>query len=146
MPFSLGQTADSNQIECPRCGEIFHFDVSRCPNCGLNLYEPNSDFEPFEQPDKSSSRKNKTSIFSKLKLRWRQLTGQNYTAEEVFGASLDQAFLFNDLLQRVGGDHQTANRLVNYEEKQNPKFTRRQCIQAAIDRLEHDQRTNKKIN
>ncbi len=142
MPFSLGQTAQPNEIECPRCGEIFHFDTSRCPKCGLNLYEPDPQDDSFEQPEAESSQQNKNSLFSRLKFRWKQLIGQNYTAEEVFGASLDQAFLFNQLLQSVDGDHPTANRLIDYERKQNPKATRSQCIQAAIERLEHDQRSN----
>jgi predicted amidophosphoribosyltransferase len=143
MPFSLGQTADTNEIECPRCGEIFHFEYSRCPNCGLNLYEPNSEFEPFEKTEPNSIPSNKLRFFSRLKNYWKQVTGQKFTAEEVFGASLDQAFLFNDLLQRVGGDHQTANRLIQYEYSQKPKATRRQCIQSAIDSLAKDQRSNK---
>lgn len=146
MPFSLGKTADSNEIECPRCGEIFHFDLSRCPNCGLNLYEPASEFEPFEKSPKSSLPTNKPGFFSRLKNQWKQLIGQKYTAEEVFGASLDQAFLFNDLLQRVAGDHKIANRLIDYERSQKPKATRAQCIQSAIGRLEKDQRSNKQIS
>ncbi|MAT45585.1 MAG: hypothetical protein CL609_24915 [Anaerolineaceae bacterium] len=143
MPFSLGETADMNEIECPRCGEIFHFDYSRCPNCGLNLYEPNSEFEPLEKIESNFLSPKKLSFFSRLKNYLKQITGQKYTAEEVFGASLDQAFLFNDLLQRVGGDRQTVNRLIQYEYSLKPKATRRQCIQSAIERLEQDQRSNK---
>jgi hypothetical protein len=27
-----------SEIECPRCGEIFYYELNRCPNCGLDVY------------------------------------------------------------------------------------------------------------
>lgn len=29
-----------NEIECARCGGTFHMELTRCPHCGVNLYEP----------------------------------------------------------------------------------------------------------
>jgi ribosomal protein L37E len=29
---------DQQQIECPRCGEEVYYELTRCPNCGLNFY------------------------------------------------------------------------------------------------------------
>jgi hypothetical protein len=29
-----------SEIECPRCGEVFYYELNRCPNCGLSVYEP----------------------------------------------------------------------------------------------------------
>ena len=29
-----------NENECARCGGTFHMELSRCPHCGVNLYEP----------------------------------------------------------------------------------------------------------
>ena len=31
---------DQNEIECARCGGIFHIDLTICPHCGVNVYEP----------------------------------------------------------------------------------------------------------
>lgn len=30
----------SNEIECARCGGIFHIEETRCPHCGVSIYEP----------------------------------------------------------------------------------------------------------
>ena len=32
------QTSSSNQIECPRCGASVHYELTRCPECGLNFF------------------------------------------------------------------------------------------------------------
>ena len=32
-----------NEIECARCGGVFHMELTRCPHCGVNLYEPEED-------------------------------------------------------------------------------------------------------
>lgn len=29
---------DDQSIECPRCGEVFSMEFTRCPQCGLNMY------------------------------------------------------------------------------------------------------------
>jgi len=29
-----------NEIECPHCGATFHYELTRCPNCGINIYFP----------------------------------------------------------------------------------------------------------
>lgn len=29
---------DDNNLECPRCGEVFSMEFSRCPKCGLSMY------------------------------------------------------------------------------------------------------------
>jgi hypothetical protein len=30
----------SNDLECPHCGAIFSYELTRCPNCGVNIYFP----------------------------------------------------------------------------------------------------------
>jgi hypothetical protein len=30
----------SNELECPHCGATFHYELTRCPNCGVNIYFP----------------------------------------------------------------------------------------------------------
>ena len=29
---------EDNTVDCPRCGEVFSLEFTRCPKCGLNLY------------------------------------------------------------------------------------------------------------
>ena len=35
----------SNDLECPHCGETFHYELTRCPSCGVNIYLPEEDEE-----------------------------------------------------------------------------------------------------
>ncbi len=56
---------------------------------------------------------------------FRRLTRKPYAVDELFGAALNQAELFNDLLGKVGGDRQAAERLVEYERASRPKATGR---------------------
>jgi hypothetical protein len=30
----------SNDLECPHCGATFNYELTRCPNCGVNIYFP----------------------------------------------------------------------------------------------------------
>lgn len=30
----------SNDLECPHCGATFHYELTRCPSCGINIYFP----------------------------------------------------------------------------------------------------------
>jgi len=39
---------DDHQIECPRCGEMVHFELTRCSNCGLNFYLADEEGEWWE--------------------------------------------------------------------------------------------------
>lgn len=36
-----------NEIECARCGGVFYMELTRCPHCGVNIYEP--DDQPSAQ-------------------------------------------------------------------------------------------------
>ena len=29
-----------NELECPHCGATFHYELTSCPNCGVNIYFP----------------------------------------------------------------------------------------------------------
>ena len=35
----------SNELECPHCGATFHYELTRCPNCGVNIYFPEDEEE-----------------------------------------------------------------------------------------------------
>ena len=136
MPHSVDPEPGENETECARCGAHFSMELTRCPNCGVNLYEPEDDTEAetrLSQPRKKSLGKGLDGLFHRL-------TGKPYAVDELFGAALNQAELFNNLLGKVGGNRQAAERLVEYERIQSPKWNRTVWIQNAIERLERDQR------
>lgn len=33
-------TLEYNEMECVRCGGLFHIEETRCPHCGVSIYEP----------------------------------------------------------------------------------------------------------
>jgi hypothetical protein len=33
----------SNELECPHCGATFHYELTHCPNCGVNIYFPDDE-------------------------------------------------------------------------------------------------------
>jgi len=33
----------SNDLECPHCGASFHYELTRCPSCGVNIYFPDDE-------------------------------------------------------------------------------------------------------
>ena len=43
-----------NELECPHCGAKFHYELTRCPNCGINIYFP--DEEEDDEFSKAFSR------------------------------------------------------------------------------------------
>jgi hypothetical protein len=135
MPHSIDPEPAENETECARCGAHFSIELTRCPNCGVNLYEPEDEAE-LEARKYSSPKK---SLGARLDGLVRRLTRKPYAVDELFGAALNQAELFNDLLARVGGDRQAAERLVEYERARSPKRNRTVWIQNALRRLERDQ-------
>ncbi len=38
-----------NDLECARCGATFYYELTRCPNCGVNLYEPDDDLDDWQE-------------------------------------------------------------------------------------------------
>lgn len=135
MPTSIDPQPGENEFECARCGAYFHYELTRCPNCGVNLYEPEDETDAAEilGPRRAG-------MFSKLKDVFHRVFNKPYSADEVFGDALDQAVLYNDLLQKVGGDRATVDRLIEFERKRAPKSTRRKWIESASQRWERDNR------
>ncbi len=85
MPTSLDPQPAENEIECARCGAHFYYELTRCPVCGVNLYEPEDEQEahlPASLP--------RPGLLEKLSNFWHRLTGKPYRAEDVFGNSLRQ--------------------------------------------------------
>jgi hypothetical protein len=137
MPFQIDPEPGENEIECGNCGAIIYAGLSRCPECGVNLFEPEADRELDKRLDHSPPR---TGLFSHLKDALHRFTGKPYTADEIFGDSLDQAVLYNDLLAKVGGDRAKVERLIEFERQQTPGGSRRSLLRRAIQRWERDNR------
>ena len=138
MPISITPEPAENEFECARCGAYFHYELTRCPNCGVNLYEPEDETDGTE---KSSPRGE--GVFSKLKDAFHRVFNKAYPADTIFGDALDQAALYNDLLQKVGGDRAVVDRLIEFERTRAPQSPRRGWIQSASQRWERDNRGNK---
>jgi hypothetical protein len=140
MPTSITPPPADDEVECGNCGKYFYYELTRCPHCGVNVYEPG------EEPDRPGRDPSRTSIppRSKIGVRLegfvRRLTKKPYPADELFGAAINQAGLFDDLLAKVGGDRAAAERLVEFERAQYPLGNRLAWIERAIQRWERDNR------
>lgn len=140
MPVSIDPPPKDDEIECARCGTYFYYDLTRCPECDVNIYEPDDDLDNF-----SVRSENPNGLVSKAKNLFRRIFAKPYTAEEVFGNPLEQALLYDDLLRKVGGDEFVVERLIALEKKESPNGTRTVWIKNAIQRWERDNRVSGKI-
>jgi predicted nucleic acid-binding Zn-ribbon protein len=134
MPTSIDPEPAENEFECANCGAYFHYELTRCPNCGINLYEPE---------DQSNPSPREAGVVSKLKDAFHSIFNKPYSADDIFGDALDASILYNDLLQKIGGDRAAVDRLIEFERSSVPKSTRRAWIQSAIQRWERDNRNKK---
>lgn len=142
MPTSIDPQPADDEIECGRCGAHVYYELTRCPNCGVNLYEPDETLDPPEpQPAfrKAASRKG---LLAWLEDLFRRITGRPYPVDELFGAALNQAELYNDLLLKVGGDRPTVERLIEFERRQLPEGNRIRWLENAIRHWEQDNRSS----
>jgi predicted nucleic acid-binding Zn-ribbon protein len=135
MPTSIDPQPAENEFECANCGAYFHYELTRCPNCGVNLYEPEDEMEAA-----SVSHPQGRGTFDKLKDVLHRIFNKPYAADDVFGDALDQAVLYNDLLQKVGGDRAAVERLIDFERERTPHATRMLWLKNAIQRWEQDNR------
>lgn len=131
MPTSIDPEPGENEFECANCGAYFHYELTRCPNCGIDLYEPEDDAKTKNNPRSRG-------LFGKIKDVFHRTFNKPYAADEIFGDALDASILYNDLLQKVGGDRQVADRLIELEQNRAPRSTRRGWIQNAIQHWERD--------
>jgi len=132
MPTSITPPPADDEIECGNCGAYVYIGLSHCPNCGVNLYEPET-----EEYDISRNRP-KSKFALQIESVMRKLRGEPHPAEELFTGALREAALFNDLLQKVGGDRSVVERLIEYERQEKPNATRLTCLQHAIRRWERE--------
>lgn len=132
MPTSLTPPPADDELECAQCGAYVHMSLSRCPNCGVNLYEPEDD--KYAQPAFR-----KESNFSKvIQSIIRRVRGEPHPADELFTGALQAKALYDDLLRKVGGDRAVVERLITYEMEQRPEATRLTCLQNALRRWERE--------
>jgi hypothetical protein len=134
LPTSLDPQPAENEIECAHCGAIFFYELTRCPNCGINLYEPNDELEQKPRAFKPHP----AGFSARLDGFFRWLTRKPHPADELFNQSLKQAALHNDLLRKVGGDRAAVERLIEFERQRLPQATRAIWLQNAIQRWEQD--------
>ena len=135
MPTSITPGPGENEFECANCGAYFHYELTRCPNCGINLYEPED-----ETAGTAGQRPRGAGMLGKLKDAFHSLFNKPYSADEIFGDALDQSVLYDDLLQKVGGDRAVVDRLIEFERTRAPQSTRRAWLQSAKQRWERDNR------
>ena len=80
MPTSIDPQPADDEFECAKCGAYFHYELNRCPNCGVNLYEPDDDFSQNPVPIRKG-------IFEKFSEWLRLLFKKPYPVDELFGAA-----------------------------------------------------------
>lgn len=139
MPMSIDPPPAENEIECARCGAYFYQELTRCPRCGVNVYEPEDESDgERERTSPQPNPRPANGILAWVDRLFHQVTKKPYPADELFGAAIDQAALFNNLLRKVGGDRAVAERLVDFERKSLPNANRIIWLQNAIQRWEQD--------
>lgn len=143
MPTSIDPPPAEDEIECANCGAYIYYGLSRCPNCGVNLYEPEDETGQNQPQPSRPKRSRQEGIFGRLDRFVRKLTKRPYPAVELFGAAINQAELFNNLLRKVGGERAAAERLIDFERKQFPDGNRLIWLEKAIQRWEKDNRGDK---
>jgi hypothetical protein len=140
MPTSIDPPPADDEIECASCGAYIYIGLSRCPNCGVNLYESDEDIDPDQKPLRQKGSQ-KQGLLDRLDGLVRRITKRPYRADELFGAAINQAELFNNLLLKVGGERVAAERLIDFERRQMPDGNRLRWIENAIQRWEQDNRS-----
>ena len=136
MPFSIDPPPKDDEVECGVCGGYFHYELARCPHCGASVY-------PDDGPDEASSRRSRRkSLGGRIDDFIRRFTKKPYQVDELFGASIKQAELFENLRLKVGGDREKAERLIEFERRQQPQGNRLSWLIRAIERWERDNRVS----
>jgi len=134
MPTSIDPEPAENEFECANCGAYFHYELTRCPNCGINLYEPEDETQTTtKRPSPPGA-----GVLNKLKDAFHKIFNKPYAADEIFGEALDASILYNDLLQKVGGDRAIVERLIEFEQVRAPQSIRREWIKSACQRWARD--------
>lgn len=138
MPMSIDPQPADNEIECARCGTYFYYELTRCPGCGVNVYEPEDESEGERTSTSTRAKSRQNGILAWVDRLFHQITKKPYPADDLFGAAINQAELFNNLLRKVGGDRATVERLIAFERGRLPTGNRMVWLENAIRRWERD--------
>ncbi len=141
MPATIDPPPADDELECGRCGAHFYHELTRCPNCGVNIYEPDEEFDKRNTNSSRAQNRARNGMGARLDGFIRRFTKKPYAVDELFGASINQAELFDNLLIKVGGDREKVERLIDVERQQFPQGNRMVWLQNAIQRWERDNRT-----
>ncbi len=134
MPTSIDPPRKDDELECAQCGAYFFRQLTRCPECGANIFEPEDDkYADYESEPQDG-------LLSKIIDSLRRLFGRSDSAETLFRDAADYVNLYEELLSKVGADHSVANRLIDFEQRKMPNGTRADWIKNAIQRWELDNR------
>jgi hypothetical protein len=140
MTTSIDPQPAENEVECARCGAYFHIELTRCPNCGVNIYEPEDEFEGDEPISYTLGLPQQIGVWDQFKTFIRRLFGKEDLTQALFSTSMEQLELYDELLHKVGGDDLVAERLIAFEGKRHPQASRSECIQLATERWKRDNR------
>lgn len=140
MPIIFEPPPEDSELECGRCGTHFYYELTRCPNCGVFVYEPDDDPDHPDPKKPSSPASRRAGLGAGLGKFVRRAIKKPYPTDELFGASIYQAGLFDDLLAKVGGDRATVERLVDFERREHPQGNRIAWLEGAIRRWDRDNR------
>ena len=136
MPTSIDPQPGEDEIECARCGAIFFHQLSRCPKCGVNLYEP-EDEEDQPSPSRDPASQD-NGILNTIRSLFTGSSPNRDLWKDFEHAAHVQADLYEQLLQRVGGDHDVAGRLIDLEARRLPDRHRATWLESAIRRWDRD--------
>lgn len=130
MPTSLTPPPADDEIECANCGAYFYIELTRCPKCGINLYEPE------DERDTSRAFQPKSGFSNIIESIMRKIRGEPDPVEELFTGALREKSLYDDLLRKTGGDRAVVDRLIEFERGEHPGATRLACLQNTVRRWE----------
>jgi predicted nucleic acid-binding Zn-ribbon protein len=139
MPTSIDPQPAEDEFECARCGAYFYYELTRCPNCGVNIFEP-EDWNENEHLASEPSSSHGKGLISSLSDLLRNLfpgTQREYEARE---ETKEQDELYEDLLLRVRGDRDIAERLIAFEKRHSPNGNLTMWLRDAIRRWQRDNR------
>jgi hypothetical protein len=140
LPASIDPPPADDELECGRCGSHFYYELTRCPHCGVNIYDPQDNPDPVEPGSSRPPGKPQGGIAAWFDSFIRRFTKKPYAVDELFGAAINQAELFDNLLIKVGGDREKVERLIDFERAQSPHANRLVWLTNAIQRWERDNR------
>jgi hypothetical protein len=144
MPTSIDPQPADNEIECGRCGAHFYYELTRCPNCGVNLYEPDDDTDAVNTKQSHLPDASQGKLGARFADFVRRITRKPYAVDTLFGTAINLAELYDNLLVKAGGDRATAERLLEFEQRQAPDGNRIIWLENAIRRWEQDNRVQGK--